>query len=252
MSVQVLNHACQLLVSVQNVQEAAQARQLGVPWIDLKSPARGSLGQPDLMTARNVAELLNQSSSLPQCQCSAALGELQTIDVASALQIMRWFSIVKIGFAALATRNGELDANHRQRLISLWAQRPNESHIVLAMYADYQRASAPKPDAILDLARELGSPYVLIDTFRKDGRGLFHWLSVRELDSLRQQAADFNAQLVIAGSLRATDWPNLNALGPSIVGVRGDVCTANTDRTSGLSSERVRQWLAWTCTAAVA
>jgi uncharacterized protein (UPF0264 family) len=70
-------------------------------------------------------------------------------------------------------------------------------------------------------------------------------MSPRELIELREQAASFGAQLVVAGSLRESDWPKLDQLGPIIVGVRGAVCNTSEDRTSSLSPERIERWLKW-------
>lgn len=241
-----MNRRCQLLVSVQNANEAALARELGVPWIDLKNPALGSLGQPELSTAREVSKLLGASPSAPPCQSSVALGELRTIDIRQAVEIMQLFPVAKIGLAGLANSSGELNAADHRRLVLIAADAHEAVQLVVAIYADFDRAAAPAPRAVLGLAQELGSRYVLVDTCIKDGRGLFDWLSVQQLDELRESAAAIGTELVVAGSLRASDRPQLNELAPAIVGVRGDVCSTSTDRSSGLSTPRVLQWLEWT------
>ena len=125
------------------------------------------------------------------------------------------------------------------------ADNSSSGQLVLAIYADHQRAGAPAPAQIVELARQLGSRYVLVDTFIKDGLGLFHWLTLEQLQELRQQVESFGARLVVAGSLQTSDWPVLDQLGSAIVGVRGGVCASNEDRTSRLSSEHLLEWLRW-------
>ena len=216
-----------------------------MPWIDLKNPALGSLGRPDLLTARKVAAELTQKNDAPTAQFSVALGELRTLNVAAAVELMRLFPITKIGLAGLGTL-GRITPALQQQLDSLQSDNASPGQLVLAIYADYQRAGAPTPSDIVELARQLGSRYVLVDTFIKDGLGLFHWLTVDQLRELRAQVQAFGATLVVAGGLQSTDWPVLDQLGSAIVAVRGGVCAINQDRTSRLSTEQLHQWLQWT------
>lgn len=234
----------QLLVSVQNVREAQLARSLGVPWIDLKNPALGSLGRPDLLTARKVAAELKRTETSDVGQTSVALGELRTLQIAAARELMGMFPVSKIGLAGLGALGGPNRAL-RNQLDTLLAQRCDGSELVLAIYADHQRAGAPKPEAVIELARQFQMRYVLIDTFIKDGRGLFQWLDAVQLQNLNEQAAEIGASLVIAGSLQTTDWSQLDQLGSIIVGVRGGVCTSHSDRSSRLCENRLQQWLNW-------
>ncbi|MGN6134764.1 MAG: (5-formylfuran-3-yl)methyl phosphate synthase [Aureliella sp.] len=275
----------QLLVSVQNVREAELARNLGVPWIDLKNPAFGSLGRPDLLTARKVAAALapapvtdslppasvqpasvlpasprgrlsgRLSSHAPQdgaaaCQTSVALGELRTLNFTAAAGLMQLFPVAKIGLAGLGSAVRRSQAALMQQLDGLRSQSAASAQIVLAMYADFERAGGPEPLEVLEIAAQLGSPYVLVDTFIKDGQGLFHWLTLQQLSDFGQRAAQFGASLVVAGSLTTSDWPLLSQLGSVIVGVRGGVCMSDADRSSRLSPERLRQWLEWSRTEA--
>jgi uncharacterized protein (UPF0264 family) len=243
-----------LLVSVQNESEATQARALAVPWVDLKNPARGSLGCPDVLTAIKVAAALAASPSLPECQSSVALGELESVDLTTANQLMQLFPIAKVGLAGFARSSrpttpescSQSKADLLAALDRLAATQTAPRQLVLAIYADHQRAAAPDPLEVIDLAARLGSRYVLIDTFVKDGLGLLHWQSPQQLAQLGAQAKSAGAELVLAGSLSTADWPQLAEAAPSIVGVRGSVCAQQRDRSSQLSPERVRQWLAWT------
>lgn len=241
----------QLLVSVRNACEARLAHGLGVPWIDLKNPALGSLGCPDVATAREVRDALGRPRPAAQCQTSVALGELKTLDTQTAIELMQLFPIAKVGLAGLssaataatASAPASLSAEMLSKLDKLSQHERLPGQLVLAAYADHQRAAGPSPDSVIELARRLGSRYVLVDTFVKDGSGLFRWYSPAQLAALGKRARSIGAQLVVAGSLNSADWPLLCAAEPAIVGVRGGVCTA--DRTSELCPERIRQWLEW-------
>lgn len=241
-----------MLVSVQNACEARLAQRLGVPWIDLKNPALGSLGCPDLATAREVLDALAEGQSAACHQTSVALGELQGLNTQTASQLMQWFPVAKIGLAGMvqetckgdAGGSAQLDAEMLAALENLAQQQRWAGQLVLAAYADYERAAAPSPNQVIELAQGMAARYILLDTFVKDGLGLFHWQSVSQIASLGAMAQAIGAQLVVAGSLSEGDWPSLCESAPAIVGVRGGVCTGG--RASQLCPDRLAQWLAWT------
>lgn len=237
-------HARQLLVSIQNVHEARLALAAGIPWIDLKNPSFGSLGRPALPTAVAVAQELT-SNATKRCQISVAIGELQAVDMLAARDLMRLFPIAKVGLAGLGSSDSS-DRSALERLAELQGHAVSPGQVVLAIYADHQRAVAPSPARTLKLAERIGSRYVLIDTYLKDGRGVFHWSTPCEIIKLRERAAAFGAELVVAGSLKTDDWPRLAQLGSVIIGVRGAACEQSGDRSSRLCPERLNQWLTWT------
>ena len=202
-----------------------------------------------MLTARKVAAALASSDEEPACQTSVALGELRTLNLAAAFELMRLFPIAKVGLAGLGT-SCRSNSTLRQQLDLLHSRRTDSGQVVLAIYADHKRAGAPAPLEVLEIACRLGSRYVLIDTFIKDGQGLFQLLSIDELRRLGESAVAFGETLVLAGSLKSSDWPLLSQLDSVIVGVRGGVCTSDADRSSRLSADRLRRWLEWSRTEA--
>ncbi len=222
----------QLLVSVQNADEALAAFQCEVPWVDLKNPADGSLGQPSRQTC---AEFLEVAARYPTARISVALGELSAVDWQSARQWLHQFEVGKVGLAGQA-----VDAT------TLATLAPFKGKIVPALYADWQSVQAPPPAAIFDLALAIEAPFLLVDTCIKDGRSLFDWMSVAELQQLQLLARNHAIGLVVAGSLRIDDWLRLEQLEQATIGVRGAVCEASANRTSRLSPPAIRQWLSWT------
>lgn len=222
----------QLLVSVQNAEEARLAFQSGVPWVDLKNPASGALGQPSTTTFH---DFINVAVEYPSSQISCALGEFRSVDWECVDRWLPHFSVGKIGFAD----QNKLDDCVIDKLAAY------EGKIVPALYADWQLAGSAPPEQVLHLVRALRSPYLLIDTFTKDGRGLFHWIDLDNLRALNTKVQSCESELVVAGSLKAADWPALEQLGPITIGVRGAVCQSNNDRTSSLNAQAIQSWLQW-------
>jgi (5-formylfuran-3-yl)methyl phosphate synthase len=231
--------APQLLVSVQDAEEAQLARGMSVAWIDLKQPTAGSLGAPSLVVAQQVREILRDVR-----QKSIALGELADLDPARAhfdsRQLVGWgleevFPIAKVGLAHMAERE-----NWMAEFFSL-AQALLPTQLVPVLYADGERCGAPRAAAVLELADRTSAPFVLIDTYVKDGRRLLDWLTIARLGEFIQQAERARARVVLAGSLQAPDVPSLLALAPAALAVRGAVCDG--ERTARLCAERVRNWV---------
>ncbi len=220
----------QLLVSVQSADEAELAFQAGVPWVDLKNPSAGSLGAP---TTDTCVEFLAKSSSYPDSQISVALGEVVAVDWTWVADWLPGFAVGKVGLAG----QSHIDDALIERLSRF------EGAIVPAAYADWQRAGCPTPEAVARLAIKIHAPFLLIDTFIKDGSGLFEWLTIDQLKQLQASLAESNIDLVIAGSLRTSDWAMLTQLHRITIGVRGAVCETQADRSSRLSPTAIAQWL---------
>jgi (5-formylfuran-3-yl)methyl phosphate synthase len=231
----------QLLVSVQDAIEAQTAVNAGVAWIDLKNPSLGSLGQPDASTARSFFQVLRQPIAY-QVRRSVALGELDNLNFSAALDLTSLFPIAKVGFAGLGSLGLLRGAAHGDWK-RLHSNRPPTCQLVPAIYADNELAGSPDANAILELAAQYGSGFVLVDTFTKDGRNLFDWMSVDAINALIASARSLNAQMVVAGSLRSSDWPKIADLEPAILGVRGSLCTIGDDRSSRLCQKRLQRWL---------
>ncbi len=224
-------HSPKLLVSVQDDLEARLARNAGVDWIDLKNPDAGPLGAPTVKTAARVAKELADFA----CR-SVALGELQQIDFSAAADLSRWFPILKVGLSGLRdhpswqTTLGELS-----RLLA------GNARLVPVIYADHRLCEAPEPEAVLTAADAIDAPFVLIDTYTKDGRGLFAWLSESEIQHLVVATNSSGRQLVVAGSLAESDLPKLMPLTISAIAVRGALC--QHDRRGRLCSEKLDHWV---------
>ncbi len=221
----------QLLVSVRNADEARLAKRLGVEWIDLKSPAVGPLGAPDLTTALEVGDVLSDFE-----QRSVALGELRECTQDQVTKLTKGFPVAKVGLSGLAKQPGwQTDFRH------LAANLHPSTRLIPVLYADASLCAAPSVDSLLDLVRDISSPFLLIDTFTKDGRSLLDFLSPQELQQIVERAAEASCRTVLAGSLRRNDLDALFRVDAFAIAIRGAVCTGQ--RTDAICQQLLQEWV---------
>jgi uncharacterized protein (UPF0264 family) len=204
-----------LLVSVRNAAEAEVALQCNVQVLDVKEPARGSLGRAD---DRVLAEVV--AAVAGRRLLSAALGELA--DEGSGFRVQSsegGFSFLKIGLAGCGTW-----PDWPERWGELLAQLPHEASRVAVSYADWQAANAPRPEEILRHGHRLGCRAALIDTFAKNRGGLFEHLSKAAVANWISAARRLGMLAVVAGSLDQTTARQAAELGPDLIAVRGAAC----------------------------
>ncbi len=221
----------QLLISVQNTQEALLAHQAGADIIDLKNPKHGALGK---VSDQILHQTLNHAQ-LKNTLISTANGDLNDNQPKISHPQITYY---KLGLTA-----NQADP-HWQSKLTAWHQ--NQLHKAVAVaFADYQRSASPNPNHILDWAIQNKAAGFLIDTAIKDGKGLLHWITPQTLAILISRASNANLFVALAGSLRINDIPTCLKLNPQIIGVRGAACK-NTDRQSNLCPHQIAQ-LITTC-----
>jgi uncharacterized protein (UPF0264 family) len=243
----------ELLVSVRNVAEAESALAGGCDILDLKEPARGSLGMPDAATVAAVVARVEDSGL--RVPISLALGESSEWNsVRSIPSPPTRISYLKLGTAALGNGPGwiaRLDnvrrrfdssacptagrgetASDRQSLARNW---------IAVAYADWEAANGPAPEQVIEMASQEGWAGVLIDTFVKGKPGLFDWLTVRRLASLARRVRSQRLMLALAGKLQLEDVSRLLSIRPDIVGIRSAACRAGV-RTDEIEVEAVRNF----------
>ncbi len=208
-----------LLVSVRDVDEALAALNGGADVIDVKEPARGSLGSaaPGVIAAVVAAV----RGRVP---VTAAMGEVIDWTHWTTEQVEPSVALVKFGLAGCATL---VDWRERwQRALCnvrgdevIAAPRP-----VAVVYADWQAAGAPAPEAVLAAGAELGCPALLVDTWDKTGGDLFcHW-EAGALAKYIERVRSCGMTIVLAGSLAEESFAAAVELGPDILAVRSAAC----------------------------
>jgi uncharacterized protein (UPF0264 family) len=228
-----------LLVSVRSAAEVEPAIAGGAEIIDAKEPSLGSLGAVSPATLRAIAAALPPGVSL-----SVALG-----DPADAAAIGRGIgaldglgarareTFVKLGLAAV----GSVSSAEELAVAAVAAASHSTAHpaVILVAYADATAAGAPAREQVVRLAARAGARGVLLDTWAKDGRDLFHHV---DDDALRRWVLDAKRAgllVALAGSLSAEGVRRLAHLPADVVGVRGAACRGG--REGGLEEERVRR-----------
>jgi uncharacterized protein (UPF0264 family) len=109
--------------------------------------------------------------------------------------------------------------------------------VIAAAYADAGALDPPAlaPAWLPALVERTGISGALVDTFVKDGRGLYGWLSETELAELVARTRLAGGTFGVAGQLRLGELQRVDA---DIVGVRSAVCRAG-DRTAELDADLV-------------
>jgi uncharacterized protein (UPF0264 family) len=226
-----------LLVSVRDAAEARVAVEEGVDLIDLKEPNYGSLGRATSTTACEVSGLLDGRTPL-----SMALGELidyfpppaeaAPTPLAVTHGLPSGLSFVKLGLAGCA--NSDWSRHWRE----LARRLPRGVGRVYVVYADAALAKAPAMDDIVEEAAKADARAVLVDTYTKDGRGLFDFWTGETLRRLTADVQRHGMLVVVGGGLTTATIPQAAECEADFIAVRGAACEG--PRTGTVSAAKIR------------
>ncbi|MCI0641226.1 MAG: (5-formylfuran-3-yl)methyl phosphate synthase [Gemmataceae bacterium] len=239
-----------LLVSVRSAQEAVAAHAGGADIIDVKEPSRGALGRADSAVIADVLRVIAGRSPV-----SAAMGEIVDSTLregggpSSSPSRDREGAENPRGHLAPPTVVSKLAyhkwglANARdkpwRKLIQTEKKRLLATRLVVVAYADGELCNAPSLNDTLEFVCAEQS-VLLVDTFKKDGRSLLHWLLLSRMCDLVQRCHDANVRVALAGSLGVAEIEKVMAAEPDWIGVRGAAC-AQGDRQAVIQESKVRQ-----------
>lgn len=235
----------QLLVSVRSAAEAREAFAGGCDILDVKEPRHGSLGAASASVICDVADVGGEAG----VAVSSALGECidwqeaAPLDLDSVLKAELRF--VKLGLAGMGDRVN-WSSEWLDVIVRCSRKLPAGTRHVAVIYADWQAARAPHPQAILDAVFEqirtgqsdTHFAGILIDTFQKSSGRLLDAMSVEMLREIREQASQMGQFLALAGRLNEESLPQLVELAPDIVAVRSAACRGE-DRNASVDREAV-------------
>jgi uncharacterized protein (UPF0264 family) len=220
-----------LLVSVVSAEEARRAVAGGADIVDVKDPGEGALGAPAPRVLSEVVRAVDGAVPV-----SVALGDLPDLPHTAALAArgaaLSGAAYVKVGLRgvqklerAVAVMGAVADAVSDQ------------AAVIAAAYADADALDPPSltPAWLPALVEQTGIAGALVDTFVKDGRGLYGWLSEAELTDLIDRTRRAGAMFGVAGQLRRGELGRVDA---DVVGVRSAVCVGG-DRTASLDPDLV-------------
>jgi uncharacterized protein (UPF0264 family) len=223
-----------LLVSVRSATEACEALAGGANVIDVKEPARGSLGAADALTIADVVGAVNGRAVV-----TAALGELTDLaSLNSGPELPNGVSLFKVGLAGC--RDTPDWTSIWQRAVARLV--PNERSCaaspVAVAYADWHSANAPEPIQVLEAAIRARCPALLVDTWDKSSGSLFvHWPAA-ELSRFVGQVRSNGIAIVLAGSLDGTEIAIASRMMPDLIAVRTAACVHG--RAGAVCRNRVR------------
>jgi len=215
-----------LLVSVRSVPEARLAAGGGADFIDLKEPRDGALGGLPVDTIAAIVRALREDASpLPISATIGDIGMGETGRIAAAVRAVAACGVdyVKVGIESA----------------------PGAAE-VLAMLARCGVAIVPVFIADRGIDRALlrqafaveAFPAVMADTADKRAGSLFDACAEGDLRRFVAEVRASGKLVGLAGALRLTDLPRLQALAPDFAGFRSAVCDG--DRACALSAQRLR------------
>jgi uncharacterized protein (UPF0264 family) len=207
-----------LLVSVRDAEEAEAALAGGADIIDVKEPTRGPLGAADASAVVSVV-----SAVAGRAPVSIAVGELldwSEVDWQRHVEtIGGGIAYCKFGLAGCSNVD---DWHSRWRQAA--AMLGEATQPVAVVYADWQKAAAPRPDQVLAIAQSANCRVLLVDTWDKRGGTLLdHW-SFGDLNDFGHRVHRAGLGLVLAGSLAGTQLQLAARCRPALLAVRGAAC----------------------------
>ena len=211
----------------------------GAAIIDVKEPSRGPLGRANCSVWREVREAV--PASIP---VSVALGEISEWVGAAPADLMST-PCPGIGFFKLGLAGARPDWFDRWTAIRRQISEPRvlAAAWVAVVYVDWERASAPDPDAILAHALELDECRgVLLDTWDKSQRTMIDGTWNHRIAQVRKSGR----LVALAGSLDERAIAQLAKLEPDYFAVRSAACV-NGDRLAAIDSGRVARLVAAAC-----
>jgi (5-formylfuran-3-yl)methyl phosphate synthase len=220
-----------LLVSVVSAKEARRALAGGADIVDVKDPSEGALGAPSPRVLSEVVREVGRAAPV-----SVALGDLPNLPHTAALAArgagLSGADYVKVGLRGVHDLDGAV-AFVRAVADAVGPQ----TAVIAAAYADAGALDPPAlaPACLPELAERAAVAGVLVDTFTKDGPGLYHWLSELELTDLIERTRVAGASFGVAGQLTLGQLRRVPA---DVVGVRTAVCRS-CDRAGELDAELV-------------
>jgi uncharacterized protein (UPF0264 family) len=223
-----------LLVSPKSLEEAkVVVKHEEVDFIDCKNPREGSLGA-------NFPWIINQMKNLIQIDSSqllsATIGDFPNLPGTASLAALgaavAGADIIKIGLKGPSTENECIFL--MDKVVKAVKDYNKNIKIVAAGYADKIRMeSSPDFLSLPVIAAKSGADIVMLDTYIKDGKGLFDFLTIEQLKLFRDIAKELNLEVALAGNLRKDSIPQIKEIWPDIIGVRSLVCEGY-DRINGM------------------
>ena len=223
-----------LLISIRSFEEAVMIKDCNFDILDIKNPAEGSLGANYPVVIKKIVE------NIDDYPISAAGGDLDNkIGAASLITYgLAHTDVDYIKLGLYGVRKKEKAKKLLDESVNALKLSGKQCRLIATAYADFREKDTLSPFVLNELAFETGIDGVMIDTLNKEGKNIFDYLSIAELNSFIMKAEQAGVLSALAGSLRIHHLKKLKKIGPDIIGFRGAVCAGN-ERTSEISAEKI-------------
>ena len=228
------NNKIELLISPKNLEEAKVVIMAGgIKYIDCKNPVEGSLGAnfPWMIKAmKNLIPLGNLQL------LSAAIGDFPYLPGSASLAALgaavSGADIIKVGLKG--PKNQKQGIKLMKNVVRAVKEYNKNILVVSAGYADNSRMqSSPDFLDIPIIAAKSGSDFAMLDTYIKDEKGLFDFLTISQLNEFKEKAKEFDLKVALAGKIKENDIAKIKQISPDLIGVRSIVCEGY-DRNNGM------------------
>jgi hypothetical protein len=228
-----MRNKIKLLISPKNIEGAKVAVDSKIDYIDCKNPSEGSLGANFPWIIKSMKELIPSNSSQ---LLSAAIGNFPNLPGSASLAALgaavSGADVIKVGLKG--PKNDNQGIKLMRNVVKAVKDYNNKIKVVAAGYADRSRINtSPKFLEIPTIAAESGSDIAMLDTYIKDDKGIFDFLSMEELITFKEKANKLNLRVALAGNIMKKDIPKIRQISPDIIGVRRAVCE-DLDRINGM------------------
>jgi len=227
-----MQNKIELLVSPKDLEEASICVESGVKYIDCKNPSEGSLGANFPWIIKGMKDLIPKHSTQ---LLSATIGDFPNLPGSASLAALgaaiSGADLIKIGLKG--PKNKEQAIKLMNNVVRAVKDYNGKIKVVAAGYADRSRMkTSPQFLEIPHIVAESGADIAMLDTYIKDDKNLFDFLSVDELINFKFVAKDLNIKIALAGNIMKKDIKKIKKIIPDILGVRRIVCEG-FDRNNG-------------------
>ncbi|MDP3485933.1 MAG: (5-formylfuran-3-yl)methyl phosphate synthase [Methanobacteriaceae archaeon] len=218
-----------LLISPINTDEALEAIEGGADIVDVKNPKEGSLGASFPWIIKSVREMTPEDMLV-----SATLGDVPykpgTVSLAAMGALVSGADYIKVGL--YGTKNYGEALEVMENVVRTVRENSSDVVVVASGYADAHLVGAIDPMEIPKVAAEAGADLAMVDTAVKDGKTLFDFMDIDDLQKFVNEIHDYGLKSALAGSVKKDQLKPLYDINCDVVGVRGAACIGG-DRNTG-------------------
>jgi uncharacterized protein (UPF0264 family) len=218
-----------LLISPINTEEALEAIEGGADIVDVKNPKEGSLGASFPWIIKGVREMTPKDMLV-----SATLGDVPykpgTVSLAAMGALVSGADYIKVGLYGTSNYDEALEV--MENVVRTVRENSSDAVVVASGYADAHRVGAISPMEIPKVAAEAGADLAMVDTAVKDGKTLFDFMDMDDLQKFVNEIHDYGLKSALAGSVKKDQLKPLYDINCDVVGVRGAACLGG-DRNTG-------------------